>query len=95
MALSINKNVEYNSGVIVPVSNAYIRIDSYSGNKSSASIYANTYLSKQSCEDGKEPIEPTKIFTFPHNVEENAPNIVKQGYVYLKTLPEYEDAIDC
>lgn len=91
----MNKTIELDSGATIEASQAYIRIDSFSGNKDEATIYINTYLSQQNFEDGKQAIEPTKIITFPHSVEDGAPNTVKQGYEYVKTLEEYSDAVDC
>lgn len=35
-----------------------------------------------------------KYFTFTASVANDSPNHVKQGYEYLKTLPEFTDAID-
>lgn len=32
---------------------------------------------------------------FEHNINTDSTNIIRQGYEYLKTLPEYTDAIDC
>lgn len=94
MALEKNMNVEYESGAIVQADRAYIRIESYNGNKNTATIYVNSYLSKQNYNDGKNPLEATQIFSFSHSVEDNAPNTVKQGYEYLKTLAEFSDSID-
>jgi hypothetical protein len=34
-------------------------------------------------------------YNFIPEVEDNSENFIKQGYEYLKTLEEYEDAADC
>ena len=36
-----------------------------------------------------------QYFVVPFSVDENAPNFIKQSYVYLKTLPEWAGASDC
>jgi hypothetical protein len=87
--------VEYESGLAVTVPAAYIRVEDYSGNKDHTTVYVNTYSSQESCEEGKAPVKPTVIYSFPHVTDDGAPNIVKQGYEYIKTLPEYAGAIDC
>ena len=34
-------------------------------------------------------------FEIPFSVEENAPNFIRQAYVYIKSLPEWANATDC
>ena len=36
-----------------------------------------------------------KEYHVPFSVSENAPNFIKQAYLYLKSLPEWADAVDC
>lgn len=79
----------------MPIENVYIRINSYCGNKDSVSIYVGKYISYQHFLDGKESLEPVKIYTFSPDVSEESYNFIKQGYEYLKTLDEYKDAVDC
>lgn len=40
-------------------------------------------------------IAVTKLYKFQPTVDENSPNFIKQAYLYLKTLPEFADAVDC
>lgn len=94
MALEITKNVVYASGLTLPIQNAYIRIDSYKGNNKRTTIYTNSYLSRQDFYNGKEPLEPTREYIFNFDESETSPNIIKQGYNYLKTLSEFENAND-
>jgi hypothetical protein len=37
----------------------------------------------------------TKFYTFTPSVESNSSNFIAQAYLYLKTLPEFADAVDC
>lgn len=94
MALEQSVTMEYESGAVIQVENSYTRVDSYSGTKDTTTIYVNTYLSKQNFEEGNACLGPTKILSFAHSVDDNAPNTIKQGYLFLKTLPEFSDAID-
>lgn len=95
MALSKNVNMQYKSGLTIPVENVYIRINSYSGDKNSISIYVGKYMSYQHFLNGKESLEPIKIYSFTPDILNDSQNFIKQGYEYLKTLDEYKDAIDC
>ena len=95
MALKKTINIQYNSGLTMPIENVYIRINSYTGTKGSISIYVGKYISYQHFLDNKESLEPIKIYTFNPNISDESDNFIKQGYEYLKTLEEYKDAVDC
>lgn len=41
---------------------------------------------------GKLPFDSKEV-TYPYDLE--GPNPIKQAYLYLKTLPEFADAVDC
>jgi hypothetical protein len=45
-------------------------------------------------ESTSDEFKKTEMFFFKPSIEENAPNFIKQGYLHLKTLPEFADAID-
>lgn len=36
-----------------------------------------------------------RFFDFTPSVADDAANFIEQAYVYLKTLPEFADAVDC
>jgi len=65
---------------------AYIKVLSFTGNKSSvnASIVfiGDTH-------------QFIKKYEFPISIEAGALNIVAQIYTHLKTLPEFDNAVDC
>lgn len=77
----------------IQVDNAYIRIDTVSGSKDSLNISVNSYVSQDAFNDGKSYLEQN-FFTFTPSVEESAVNFIKQAYEYLKSLPEFEYAVD-
>lgn len=73
------------------VDDAYIRIDTISGSKSSLDISVNTYVSKDTFLNGAGYLQQ-KIIKFTPTVEAGSANFIKQGYEHLKTLPEYANA---
>ena len=90
--MALIKNTTLSDGLII--NSAYIRIDTISGYKGGLDISVNYYISQQDVIDGKGYLQQ-KMYHFVPSVEDTAPNFIKQGYEYLKTLPEYEYAIDC
>ena len=89
--MALINSIQLGSGI--SVDNAYIKIESFDGNKTTASICTASYLSRQAAVDGKSSLESNN-YSFPHSVEDGALNIVKQGYEHLKTLPEFVDSVD-
>lgn len=75
-----------------PVENAYHRIETISGTKNSLCITVSTYASQQIAIPGTTPLmQKGHIFT---PGLDNPSNFIKQGYEYLKTIPEFAGAID-
>lgn len=89
MALSLR--YETAQGVILD--NAYIRIDDIGGNKERLSIRVRVYSSEEGFRAGKESF-CEELYTLAPSVADNSPNFIRQGYEYLKSLPEYEMSID-
>jgi hypothetical protein len=89
--MAFKKSVETASGVLLPVS--YIKIENTSGNAELQNITVCTYANEEAKSNRKEPVDQT-YYTFQCSVEDGAPNFIKQGYEYLKTLPEFSAAID-
>jgi hypothetical protein len=90
--MALCKNITLENGLTVE--NAYIRIASLSGTKYGLDITVHSYVSQQAYQDDK-PFLERKIYSFVPDVGENSPNFIKQGYEYLKTLSEYQGAVDC
>jgi hypothetical protein len=97
MALSINITSEGKSSVQTPLGvvqtgvqqvtfTAYVKVDSIIGNK-------NEVQAKVSFSGENQHF--TKTYQVPVTVEHGAPNFIKQVYVHLKTLSEFENAVDC
>ena len=77
-------NIE--NGVQKVYFSAYIKVISINGNKSSVIANVNFKGDAQ---------QFTKPYQVPVSVETNAPNFIAQTYSYLKTLPEFDGAVDC
>lgn len=81
------------TGAGVVINNAYVRVDTVCGYKFGLDISVNSYVTQEAFEGGQGYLEQ-KFYNLIPSVEDDAPNFIKQGYIYLKTLPEFEDAID-
>jgi hypothetical protein len=70
--------------------NAYIIVDTVSGNKNSCQVLVTIFEGTSR--------EGTYIGTINHqmpvDITNTAPNFIKQGYMYLKQLPDFSTAID-
>lgn len=65
---------------------AYIKVEKIEGNKE----IVNATISFEG-----ENQQLVKVYSVPVSVDFDAPNYVKQVYLYLKTLPEFAGAVDC
>jgi len=90
--MALQKTITLDNGL--EVSNSYIRIDALSGSKNSLTIQVNSYISIEYFSDGKSFLN-SNVYTFTPSVSDDSANFIKQGYVYLKTLSDFSDAIDC
>lgn len=97
MALSINITSEGKSSVQTPFGvvetgvqqvtfTAYVKVESIIGSK-------NEVQAKVSFTGENQHF--IKTYQVPVTVEHGAPNFIKQIYMHLKTLPEFENAVDC
>ena len=86
MALTKQIEMVSNFGDTVVFNNAYFKITSISGDKNSITIYVSCFKEKDNL------CIKTDAYSFTPTMEDN---FIKQGYEYIKSLPEYTDAIDC
>ena len=89
--MALLQNVKLNIGI--EINGAYIRIDTINGNKERLEISVNTYVSKNSFLNGSGYLEQ-KTYAFKPLLELDSDNFIKQGYGYLKTLPEFANALN-
>ena len=64
---------------------AYVKVAVVSGDKATATASVIFTL------NGEEAMQRSYDFA----IDLDGPNFIKQAYEHLKTLPEFEDAIDC
>ncbi|WP_440961276.1 hypothetical protein ACN6KS_02525 [Paenibacillus nitricinens] len=89
--MALKKTIVLDSGLTA--NGAYIRIDSLSGYKGGLDISVNSYITQEAFNTGQGYLEQ-KFYSFVPSVEDDAPNFIKQGYEYLRTLSEFDGAID-
>lgn len=77
----------------VSFKDTYTIIYQIGGTKESLKIQVFWYVDKQARMDKLKPIE-VKNYSFAPNVEIGSENFIKQGYEYLKTLEEFQFALD-
>lgn len=67
------------------INDAYIKIDSLTAHKSNLTLFVGIY------QDGKK--KGNSVVSFKGTLDGD--NFIKQGYLHLKTLPEFAGAQDC
>ena len=68
----------------VSLADLYVKIDSITGNKDFLSFVISFNNPDKLAE---------RTFSFQPDIE--GPNFIQQAYLYLKTLPEFADSVDC
>lgn len=89
--MALELKVETSIGITAE--KAYVRIDTLFGSKNTIILNVKSYFSQETYDGGKEPYE-SKEYSFTPSVEEGSDNFIRQGYKYLKTLPDFEGAVD-
>jgi hypothetical protein len=90
--MALQMNTTLNSGVTVE--NAYFMIQSYSGNREQLRFMAVSFLNRDAAQGNKAPLQYGKEYSCTPDLTDTAKNFIKQGYEYLKTLPEFSGATD-
>lgn len=89
--MGLKMSMTLDSGI--PVPQAYIRIGRLEDNNKFLTIYVDSYYDHQSFLDGKNSIQ-SRSYNFPADVTDSAKNYRKQGYEFMKTLSDFQDADD-
>lgn len=86
--MAINKKMKLvsNFGDEVVFDNTYIKVNSFYGDKNC--FYFDTIIYNK---DKTKELKNERFYFVP-TMEDN---FIKQAYLYLKSLPEYADAVDC
>lgn len=90
MALLVN-NYSLTNGLVSDF--GYVKLITISGTKNELTIEVKIYISKEAADTSLAPINQL-FYKFKPDSSDTALNYHKQGYEYLKTLPEYEKALD-
>lgn len=69
------------------IPDAYVKICAVSGSKDWVDMRVQFY------ESGTSKLQ--KTYRFTPSVADGSENFIRQGYEYLKTLPEFSRAVDC
>lgn len=89
--MGLLKDVKLESGI--NVSDAYHRVDVLRGNTEKIGISLDAYLSRDAFLAGKDSVN-TSYYEFEPDVSDDAPNFIRQAYIYLKSIDNYEYAED-
>lgn len=76
----------------IPIQNAIIKVDNFSGHAENMTFWANVYLNEQTAQNGS--YLERHEYNFTLDTSDEAKEIYRQAYAHLKALPEYADAID-
>lgn len=88
--MALKKDYVLSNGLVV--NGAYIKIDTCSSTKSSATARFGIYKDKEFAKKGQSICDQYHIFQPDYS--DGAMNLWKQGYENLKTLPEFAEAVD-
>lgn len=69
---------------------AYFQITAIDGDKEKLKIRVTTYNDAT-----KQQVIGQRFYAFTPSVADDSENFIRQGYEYLKTLPEFAGAADC
>jgi len=86
MALQLTTSINVYGKQLV-FEHAYIKVETLHGNKQSLTFSADYFSEKGG------QLFKRQDFTFEHQLENQ--NAIAQAYEHLKTLPEFEGAVDC
>jgi hypothetical protein len=85
--MAFTQTIDTNWGITI--SNAYNRVEAVSLiAKDSISFHLRSYV-----EPNNKPFFKEQVFTCFYNIEGSNP--IKQAYLYLKSLSEFDDTTDC
>lgn len=87
----LSKDYQLSSGLVSD--QAYIKATMISGNKHNMSATIEVYISKEASDSGLSTIDEFTVVFTPDVIAGSA-NYHTQTYIYLKSLPQFENAID-
>jgi hypothetical protein len=92
--MAFTKNITLNNGI--QLENAYCKIRHIDGNKNFIIVSVEAYLNKDIADRCYEDNSLfLKVWNYKIENIDITQNMWEQCYTYLKTLPEWSDAINC
>lgn len=89
--MALIKKLEMKNGIILD--DAYFKISGTNCTKEFMNFTVDVYKNKESRESGKLQVDSIS-YTCKHDTLDGSVNSIKQAYNHLKTLTDYESAID-
>jgi hypothetical protein len=89
--MALKKDITLDNGLVAK--DAYIVISSIQWTRKSCILTVESYCNQEYFHDDKSKIS-SKVFGFIPKITDGSLNFLKQGYEYLKTLDEFNGAID-
>jgi hypothetical protein len=88
--MALSKSITVNAyGQSITFDSAYYQIDSINGNKDTLNLIIFVYS-----DSSKTNLVTQNTYSFTPSIADQATNFYKQGYDYLKTLPDFQGATD-
>lgn len=89
--MGLRKNHKTSSGL--NINNAYYRVTSLESDHKVTRFFLAVYVSRDEFLMGRGALE-LENHLFNPDVSDDAPNFFRQAYAYLKSIDNYEDAVD-
>lgn len=89
--MGLVKNITLNNGL--NINDAYFKVIQVNGNTEIMDISLGCYINRDSFLDGKAPLH-IESYTFIHETSDNAMNVIRQAYGYLKRTDDFIEAGD-
>jgi hypothetical protein len=90
--MAFRMTFESDMGISLP--DTYCYVHKIGGSKDLLYVQVNWYISEEVRHSDLKPID-SKGYSFVPDVTDESYNFIKQAYLYLKTLEEFAEAVDC
>ncbi len=90
--LAFITSIDLNSGL--NIKNSYVKIIKIDGGKEGATLFLEYYLNKEKADDPNFTPLKTETYNFTVSNKDDSDNWIKQGYIYLRALDKFSEAID-
>lgn len=84
---------QYTTESELVIENAYVKIHRVETIEERSQLEVKLYVSRESSRQGTPPFS-RKYYSHIPDMSDNSPNYHKQGYRHIKSLTEFENAVD-